>query len=106
MTDGTETQVITASVNVELLNVQRLVSRGNLRALVSASISIGGVEFTVHGLGVYHEPKGWCVRVPQYKNSQGIWSNAIEMDQSLLNSVMELVAEEIKESRDPRNSRK
>jgi hypothetical protein len=102
---GVESEVIHASVGVELVSISRLVSRGSLRALVSAIVTIGDVEFQINGLQLCLEPQGWIIRSPQYRNANGVWVSAIDMDQSLLNSILELVADEINDNADPRNSR-
>jgi hypothetical protein len=106
MTDsGTEAEIVHASVGVQLVSVSRLIGRGSLRYLVSATITVNDVEFAINGIGVHREEQGWIAKAPQYRDANGIWRNAVEMDQALLNSVLELLVDELTDGRDPRNSR-
>ena len=73
MTDsGVESEVVKADVNVELVSVSPMLSRGSLRALVNAIISINGVEFAVNNMQLCREAQGWAVRAPQCRNANGI----------------------------------
>ena len=106
MSDGVETDIVTQPVGIELVSIDRLVSRGSLRAVTRVIITIGDIEIAISGIGIMRDSdNGWFCRCPQYRNSNGVWSNAIELPQSVLNSVLELVSEQLEYDADPRNCR-
>lgn len=103
MTDaGIESEIITSPVNVELVSVDRLASRGSVRAIARVILTIADVEILINGIAICRDDQGWTAKCPQHRNATGIWSNAVELPQSILNTVMELVCEQLTADADPR----
>jgi hypothetical protein len=90
MGDGDEPDV--ANVAVELLGVEYTRKSGSLLAFVSFGVDIGGVVIRVQGAQIRSTRINEIeLTAPQFKSSTGVWLPAIELPDSIMLSVLELI---------------
>jgi hypothetical protein len=90
---------------VTLDRVEKLVSRGSLRALLHCTIAIGDISLSISGIQLIRDATGWMCRSPQYRGSDGTWRESLQMPQRIWDAVLELTAEQVSDEADPRNAR-
>jgi hypothetical protein len=88
-------------VEVKLGRVQWLGKRhGGTLALFDVLICLRGVTVKINGCTLSRLPSGQpVVKVPNYQTSKGVWRRSVEIEQSLMDTVAELLAEEQKRQR-------
>ena len=96
--------IVKSPVSVSLYRVERMIGHGSLRALVHVTIAIGDISIAISGIQIIRDQHGWKCRSPLYKGSNGVSREALQIPQSLWDSVMELLSDEMNETGDPRNS--
>lgn len=90
----------TASVNVRVLSVEPVTTKGRLLSLASVEIDVDGITFALHGVQVVRskDPNTGAdavgVDLPRYRSSDGSWRQALTLPPELRKPIAHAVLDE------------